>query len=118
MMIVAQRETAVVANWLSLAAAPSFALMALLTGVQGAGAPDMLCAAGHDGSLLSGMVPMYLLMSTFHLVPWLKLVSGRRLLTRQSGGSRYCCGSRSSKGARHAPTEPALGHRHAPRRAA
>jgi hypothetical protein len=87
MMIATQCETAGAhagrgkaagaANWLSLAAAPSFALMALLTSVQGSGAPDMLCAAEHDGSLLSGMVPMYLLMSAFHLVPWLKLISGR-----------------------------------------
>jgi hypothetical protein len=64
------------ANWLSLAAAPSFALMALLTSVQGSGAPDMLCAA-QDMSPLGGMVPMYLLMSAFHLVPWLKLISGK-----------------------------------------
>ena len=66
------------ADWLSLAAAPSFAMMALLTGVLGAGAPDMLCSAAQDASPLSGMVPMYLLMSAFHSAPWLKLVSSRR----------------------------------------
>ena len=33
------------AGWLSLAAAPSFALMALLTGLAG-GAPAMLCMHG------------------------------------------------------------------------
>ncbi len=65
------------AECLSLAAAPTFAIMALLTGVLGGGPMDMLCSAGH-GSPLSGMVPMYLLMSAFHLVPWLKLVSSRR----------------------------------------
>jgi hypothetical protein len=27
---------------------------------------------------LSGMVPMYLLMSAFHLAPWLKLMARRR----------------------------------------
>jgi hypothetical protein len=27
---------------------------------------------------LSGMVPMYLLMSAFHLAPWLKLIFARR----------------------------------------
>jgi hypothetical protein len=27
---------------------------------------------------LAGMVPMYLLMSAFHLTPWLKLIAGRR----------------------------------------
>jgi hypothetical protein len=61
------------ARWLGLAATPTFALMALLTGVLGSPA-DMLCAAGH-GSLLGGMVPMYLLMSAFHSAAWLRLVS-------------------------------------------
>lgn len=62
---------------LSLAAAPTFAIMALLTGVLGGGSMDMLCSTGH-GSPLSGMVPMYLLMSAFHSAPWLKLIAGRR----------------------------------------
>jgi hypothetical protein len=71
------------ARWLSLAAAPTFAIMALLTGVSGSdmsgGGPlDMLCAAGHGGSLLSGMVPMYLLMSLFHASAWLKLIFGSK----------------------------------------
>jgi hypothetical protein len=65
------------ADWLCLAAAPTFALMALLTGIFGGGAPDMLCSAAQDASPLGGMVPMYLLMSAFHLPPWLRLV-GRR----------------------------------------
>ena len=65
------------AGWLSLAAAPTFAIMALLTGV-GSGPPDMLCSAAPDASPLSGMVPMYLLMTAFHSAPWLKLISGRR----------------------------------------
>jgi len=30
------------------------------------------------------MVPMYLLMSAFHLPPWLKLISGRRGRAHQS----------------------------------
>src|SRR6478736_5239310 len=47
------------ADWLCLAAAPAFAIMALLTGVLGGGAPDMLCSAAQDASPLSGMVPMY-----------------------------------------------------------
>jgi hypothetical protein len=67
-----------VADYLCLAAAPTFAIMALLTGVHGGGAPDMLCSTAHDASLLNGMVPMYLLMSAFHSAPWLKLISGRR----------------------------------------
>ena len=66
------------ADWVCLAAAPTFAIMALLTGVLGGGPQDMLCAATQDTSLLSGMVPMYLLMSAFHSAPWLKLISGRR----------------------------------------
>ena len=68
-----------IAGWLSLAAAPTFAAMALLTGLQGGGPADMLCAAAHDGWPLGGMVPMYLLMSAFHAAPWLKLIAGRRL---------------------------------------
>ena len=37
------------AGWLGLAAAPSFALMALTTGVWGGSEPDMLCSAMHGG---------------------------------------------------------------------
>jgi hypothetical protein len=71
------------ADWLYLAAAPTFAIMALLTGVLG-GSLDMLCSSAQDASPLSGMVPMYLLMSAFHSAPWLKLVSGRRSGARRS----------------------------------
>ncbi len=66
------------ADRISLAAAPTFALMALLTVVLGGGRPDLLCSAARDSSPLSGMVPMYLLMSAFHSAPWLKLISRRR----------------------------------------
>jgi hypothetical protein len=66
------------ADWLHLAAAPTFAIMALLTCVLGGGQPDIFCLAMQDASPLGGMVPMYLLMSAFHLAPWLKLMSGRR----------------------------------------
>jgi hypothetical protein len=65
------------ADWLSLAAAPTFALMALLTGVLGGGPLDALCATVQGASPLSGMVPMYVLMSAFHSAPWLKLISSR-----------------------------------------
>jgi hypothetical protein len=64
--------------WLSLAAAPTFAVMALLTGVLGGGQPDILCSAADRTLPLSGMVPMWLLMSVFHSQPWLKLISSRR----------------------------------------
>lgn len=64
------------ARWLGLAATPTFAMMALLTAVLGAGPADMLCAAAHD-SLLGGMVPMYLLMSAFHSAAWLRVIAER-----------------------------------------
>lgn len=63
------------ADFLYLAAAPTFVFMALLTAVLGGGSRDALCSSA---SPLSGMVPMYLLMSVFHLAPWLKLISHRR----------------------------------------
>jgi hypothetical protein len=65
------------AGFLSLAAAPTFAIMALLTCVLGGGSPDAMCSMAGT-SPLSGMVPMYLLMSAFHTAPWLKLISSRR----------------------------------------
>jgi hypothetical protein len=70
-------------NLLALAAAPTFALMALLTAIQDGGAPSMLCSAAHDASPLTGMVPMYVLMSAFHAAPWLKLIANRRRGARQ-----------------------------------
>jgi len=63
------------ADWLSLAAAPTFAIMALVTGLLGGGAMDALCSASHGGSLLGGMVPMYTLMAAFHSGSWLRLIS-------------------------------------------
>jgi hypothetical protein len=62
---------------LSLAAAPVFALMALLTVLYGGNTPDVFCAASH-ASPLTGMAAMYLLMSVFHLGPWLRLIESRR----------------------------------------
>ena len=66
------------ANGLCLAAAPSLAIMAVLTGVLGGRTPDLFGASTQDASPLSGMVPMYLLMSAFHSAPWLKLISSGR----------------------------------------
>jgi hypothetical protein len=75
------------ADRLYLAAAPTFAIMALLTGILGGGAQDVLCAAAHVASPLSGMTTMYLLMSAFHAAPWLKLISSRRNGVRRLGFS-------------------------------
>ncbi|MEH2508147.1 hypothetical protein V1290_006958 [Bradyrhizobium sp. AZCC 1578] len=65
-----------IVRWLSLAAAPTFAIMALLTAVVGGGPLDPLCSAA-NALPVGGMVPMYLLMSAFHSAPWLKLISRR-----------------------------------------
>jgi hypothetical protein len=65
------------ADYLCLAAAPTFGAMALLTGVLGGGQRDMVCAATHASPLM-GMVSMYLLMSAFHSAPWLKLMARQR----------------------------------------
>jgi hypothetical protein len=64
-------------DWLGLAAAPVFAAMALIAWAQGHGMPDMLCSSAHEASPLTGMVPMYVLMSAFHSRPWLNLLAGR-----------------------------------------
>jgi hypothetical protein len=65
------------AFWLGLAATPTFAAMAVLSAISSAGPMDMMCSAGH-GSMLGGMVPMYLLMSAFHSPAWLKLIGELR----------------------------------------
>lgn len=65
-------------DWLGLAAAPTFAAMALLTGLSDGDALNMLCGPAHVGSPLSGMAAMYLLMGAFHLQPWLNLIPRRR----------------------------------------
>ncbi len=70
------RSALAAADWLALAAAPSFALMALLTAIPD-GQPAALCLTG-DGSPLGSMTLMYMLMSAFHLAPWLRLIAGRR----------------------------------------
>ncbi|TPN40216.1 hypothetical protein FKO01_03350 [Mesorhizobium sp. B2-3-3] len=69
-----------IADWLCLAAAPTFALMALLSCIQGSDAA-MLCmrASPLTGPILTGMPAMYLLMSAFHLAPWLRMISGRQV---------------------------------------
>lgn len=62
-----------IAAGLALAAAPTFALMAVLSNVGTAGADPMLCGVTGQAAI-SGMTAMYLLMGAFHLQPWLKLI--------------------------------------------
>lgn len=57
------------AHWLRLSAAPVFALMALVSATDAP--PLALCAAGATLLPVDGMTAMYLLMSLFHLPPWL-----------------------------------------------
>ena len=70
------------ADWLSLAAAPTFALMAVVTGILEGGAHQMACSPAMPMSTLAGMVPMYLLMSGFHFTPWVKLIGRWRGASR------------------------------------
>ncbi len=63
-------------NALHLAAAPTFAIMAVLT-CMSSGSGDMMCSAAHEAWPLSGMAPMYALMSAFHSGPWLKWIVRR-----------------------------------------
>jgi hypothetical protein len=63
-------------HWLSLAAAPTFAIMALLSATTGGGALEDFCSSA-GASPLGGMIPMYLLMSAFHSVPWLRFIFRR-----------------------------------------
>lgn len=66
-----------IATVLNLAAAPTFAIMALLTRILGGDHAMMMCG-GPDGSPLTGMFFMYALMSAFHLGPWIRLISAWR----------------------------------------
>ena len=97
------RESGTVAagavDLLSLAAAPTFAIMALLTGALDIGPPVTLCSATQHASPLNGMVVMYVLMSAFHSASWLKLISSRR-----NGGGRRTTGAHRM---RVGPCQPA-----------
>jgi hypothetical protein len=66
------------AEWLCLAATPTFAILALMTALSGGSAMHGLCSSVSWASL-GGMTPMYLLMSAFHSPPWLKLIFGARI---------------------------------------
>jgi hypothetical protein len=70
--------TLAAADYICLAAAPTFVIMAVLTGAFGGISASMLCSGMADTSSVGGMAPMYLLMSAFHSTPWLRLISRRR----------------------------------------
>jgi hypothetical protein len=64
------------AGWLGLAAAPTFALIGWIAASDPSQAA--FCHAGTGVLSMDGMPAMYLLMSLFHLPPWLRLAAGRR----------------------------------------
>ncbi len=63
---------------LPLAAAPTFAAMALLTAASEGNAANILCMGMANAGPLSGMTAMYLLMAVFHVTPWLRLMAKRQ----------------------------------------
>jgi len=63
------------AQCLNLAAAPIFAVMALGTGFLDGDSANMNCSGA---SPLNSMAVMYVMMSTIHLAPWLKLIANYR----------------------------------------
>lgn len=65
------------AGRLGLAAAPTFALMA---GISAVDSPGMtMCTAASAFVPINDMALMYVLMSLFHLLPWMKLLSAHSL---------------------------------------
>ncbi len=89
------------AEWLSLAATPTFALMAVLAALPHGGAHQMSCSAAAMSSL-GGMTVMYLLMSAFHCLPWVKMlgpgsnwaqVAGLGVAPQGAGGHRMAAHS-------------------------
>lgn len=75
------------AGLLALAAAPTFAIMALWSLVAGA-PPDVMCGADHSVWSPNGMAVMYALMSVFHSASWLTR-RPPKLIDRKKFGSRY-----------------------------
>ncbi|WP_428643582.1 hypothetical protein [Roseibium sp.] len=67
---------------LGLAASPVFVLMAWIS--ANGMSQTVSCSSASDVLHLGGMAWMYLLMSLFHVSPWLKLASGRERQTSPS----------------------------------
>ena len=65
------------ARLLSLAATPTFVVMTLWSADAG-GPAEMMCSSGGSALSLNGMAAMYVLMSVFHVCPWLTLLSNWR----------------------------------------
>jgi len=70
-------------GWIGLAASPTFALMAWIAATD---APRIaLCSLAPAMPPIDGMAWMYLLMSLFHVSPWLKLAADlQRQLTHST----------------------------------
>ncbi len=62
-------------GWIGLAATPTFALMAW---ISASGSQDiMMCSGASTFVSVNSMAVMYVLMSLFHLPPWMKLFAAR-----------------------------------------
>ncbi|GLQ54055.1 hypothetical protein [Devosia nitrariae] len=67
---------------LALAAAPTFAIMALVTEVSSGGGGMEMPGHGAHPFPLGEMTTMYLLMAVFSAVPWLRRMRARRGTTQ------------------------------------
>lgn len=65
-----------IADGLGLIASPIFAAMAILTNTPAKSPVEAFCSTMHASSLV-GMTTMYLLMSVFHVAPWIRLIGAR-----------------------------------------
>jgi hypothetical protein len=69
------------AELLSLAAAPTFAIMAVLSGVGGS--HETLCAPMQSAPSLGGMQGMYALMGVFHAASWIRRFASQTHRTKR-----------------------------------
>jgi hypothetical protein len=94
------------ADLLCLAAAPTFAIMALLTGVLGGGRPDMLCSAAQDASPLNGMVAVVIRRSPDQAAPSLSRRLVRHWADRRNHRGNRCKRPSSSAARRASQRRP------------